>query len=173
MWTEIEGFPNYLISDNGEVYNKRTDSLMARSKTLQGDLKVTMVNGGIRITKSVRVLVAEAYVEKPHSLESELNRDDYESLFNTVIVLDNNKNNVSSYNLAWRPAWFAQKYSRQFQVYYPNYFYSKRVVNATTGELYTSVIQTATKEGLLFEDVIRSTNSGVKIFPTGCVYVFV
>ena len=166
-WTTIPGYPNYMINENGDVFNKRFDKVMARSKTLQGDYKVTLVNEGYRITRSVRVLVAENFVSKP-----EMNDFEDRVLFDTVIILDNDKHNVCSDNLAWRPSWFAQKYSRQFSNEYPEPYYFKPVLNVNTQIVYSSILHAGVSEGLLFEDVWRSTVSRDMIFPTGHVYIF-
>lgn len=167
QWAIIPGYPNYMINAYGEVYNKRYDKIMAISKTLQGDLKVTLNNDGYRITRSIRALVAELFVDKPIM-------NDFEDrvVFDTVIVLDNNKNNVYASNLAWRPSWFAQKYARQFSSEYPEQYYRKRVININTGEIYSSILHAGIKEGLLFEDVWRSTSTRDVIFPTGHMYRF-
>jgi NUMOD4 motif len=166
VWQSIQGYPKYMISNYGNVFNERTNKVMATSKTLQGDLKVTMVNGTSRITRSIRVLVAEAFVPKPYidgGAEASLNCD-------TVIVLDNNKNHISADNLAWRPAWFAQKYNRQFKSMYPEYFYTREVLNVEDNIVYGSILECGVKEGLLFEDVVRSASTGDRIFPTGSSY---
>lgn len=165
-WQRIPDYPRYLISNYGNVFNERSNDLMAMSKTIQGDLKVTLVNETSRVTRSVRVLVAESFVQKPYldgGAESSLN-------CSTVIVMDNNKNNVHADNLAWRPAWFAQKYSRQFNTTYPDYFYTRKVRCLETGVVYGSILDCAMTEGLLFGDVLRSSSDGTPVFPYGRQY---
>jgi hypothetical protein len=142
---------------------------MAESTTRQGDLKVTLSKNGERVTRSVRVLVAEAFVAKPPTVEG----FHKSSIPDTVIVLDNDKDNLIASNLAWRPAWFAWKYARQFQPSYRPEFYSKRVMNLSTRRTYSSILEAGVTEGLLFDDIFRSAVTGCHIYPTQTNYVFV
>ena len=148
-WASVPYFPNYSISSFGNVFNHRTDRMMSPSRTLQGDLKVTLVNEKQRVTRSVRVLVAEAFVNPP-----DLGEDEGYPVCDTVIVLDGNKENVMADNLAWRPNWFAFKYARQFTQEYPEVYYTRRVANVTRGVYYISILQAGVKEGVLFEDIL-------------------
>lgn len=169
VWEVIPDHPDYLISSTGRVYNRRTERLMAESKTMQGDLKVTLSTDGERETRSVRVLVAEAFVPKPAIHHA----DNPSSYPDTVIVLDNKKSNLDPTNLAWRPAWFAQKYARQFQPAYPQEYYTRRIYNAQTKAIYDSILEAGIREGLLFADVLKSASTGLPIYPYGHTYSFV
>lgn len=167
-WEPIPGFPDYLVSDQGRVYNARTESVMAESRTMQGDLKVTLSRQGERTTRSVRVLVAEAFVAPPPVAPSyhKSARPD------TVIVLDNNQDNVASYNLAWRPRWFAHKYARQFKLEHPSHYLNRPIENATTETVYSCVIEAALSEGLLFDDVFKSATTGMSVYPNYHNFIF-
>lgn len=168
-WSPILDFPDYLISDHGRIHNSRTEKMMALNKTLQGDLKVTLSQDGYRETRSVRVLVATAFVAKPFSRVS----FHKSAIPDTVIVLDGDQSNVASYNLAWRPRWFANQYARQFKMSnYPPSYYNRPIQNLTTGALYHSVIQAAQTEGLLYHDVYRSASTGGSIYPGDMVFIF-
>jgi len=140
---------------------------MAKSRTMQGDYKVTLVQYGVRLTRSIRVLVAEAFVDPPYFGPS-----DYGVFCDTVIMLDNNKENTFAPNLAWRPSWFAWKYSRQFVEDQPESYYIKRVSNVDNSKGYPSIIDAAIKDGLLFEDVWKSATMGTAVYPTGAHYIF-
>lgn len=164
-WKPIEEFPDYRISSDGRVYNQRTDTTMSLNRTLQGDLKVSMTHDGYRGTRSVRVLVAEAFVHNPHPTE-----DEFSAAYNTVIVLDGNKDHVWASNLAWRPAWFAIKYAMQFDGQYDKRFYTKFVRNNNTGQEYRNLFVCAMREGLLIEDVFHSILVGAHVFPSNCTY---
>lgn len=171
MWSKIPNFPNYSVSSFGDVYNHRTERMMTRSKTLQGDYKVTMINERQRITRSVRVLVAEAFVEAPNLRGLSDNHDEYPEC-DTVIVLDGDKNNVIAENLAWRPHWFALSYARQFSREYPDEYRIRRIANVSLGIYYVSILQAGVREGVLFEDVYRSAKSGTPVYPTLSRYEF-
>lgn len=168
-WADIPEHPDYMVSDRGQIYNRRMEKLMSLNKTMQGDLKVTLSDGGERSTRSVRVLVATAFVEKPRWLAT-YHRS---AIPDTVIVLDGDQGNVSAYNLAWRPRWFANQYARQFKVdHYPDAYYTRPVMNLQTGALYHSVIQAAQTEGLLYHDVHRSASTQEEIYPDDKVFTF-
>jgi hypothetical protein len=168
-WEPIPDHPDYLISDRGQVYNRRMERLMSLNKTMQGDLKVTLSDGGERSTRSVRVLVAEAFVEKPYYMTT----FHKSAIPDTVIVLDGNQEHVSAYNLAWRPRWFANQYARQFKVdIYPPEYYDRAVQNIATGAIYSSVIRAAQTEGLLYHDVYRSACSRKAIYPDDKIFIF-
>lgn len=169
QWEHIQGFPEYLVSNVGRVYNCRTNSVMAESRTLQGDHKVTLSSQGQRVTRSVRVLVAEAFVPLPLS-GSGFHQS---AIPDTVIVLDNDQEHLASYNLAWRPRWFAHKYARQFKQELPLYYADKPVKNLTTDKLYSSIIGAGITEGLLFNDIFKSAQAGVKVYPIDAIFVFV
>lgn len=156
----VPDFDNYDIGNYGTVWNTRTNKIQARSLTQHEDLKVTLVNEEGRITFSVRVLVAEAFVD-PEDDKS-----------NTVIVLDNDRTNVVYTNLAWRPRWFAWKYSRQCNHDKPEHYVSLPVLNLERNIRYSSIVDCGMKEGLLFDDIWRSINTGDRIYPTGSVYGF-
>lgn len=168
QWTHIFGFEDYLISNLGQVYNTRTESIMAESRTLQGDSKVTLSVDGERVTRSVRVLVAEAFVPKP-PVSPGFHKS---AIPDTVIVLDNNQRNVTSYNLAWRPRWFAHKYARQFKQEHPPYYYTRPVENVDTGALYNSIVDAGMKEGLLFNDIFKSATTGFSVYPLHHTFIF-
>lgn len=168
-WEPIPDHPDYLVSDRGQIYNRRMEKLMSLNTTLQGDLKVTLSDGGERVTRSVRVLVATAFVEKPYYMTT----FHKSAIPDTVIVLDGNQENVRAYNLAWRPRWFANQYARQFKVdIYPPEYYDRPVTNVGTGAIYRSIVEAAQTEGLLYHDVHRSASSHKPIYPDDKVFAF-
>ncbi len=101
-WSDIPEFPNYCVSDLGAVVNKSTGRYLIQTMATGGTYKVGLVRAGKQYTRSVKVLVAEAFVEG----QSEI--------FNTPIQLDGYQENMRWDNLMWRPRWFAWKYTRQF-----------------------------------------------------------
>lgn len=159
-WKLIPDFSNYRISNFGEVFNVRRNQLMRTSRTPFGHLKITLVSDldNERYTRSIAQLVGEAFVEPPNEL------------CDNVIVLDGNRNNVASYNLAWRPRWFAWKYARQLKIDHPNHYYTLPIINLMNGVKYDSIIEAGVAEGVLFDDIWRSTYTMAEIFPYGSVY---
>lgn len=93
----IEGFPGYVVSDEGYVYSlSRKDSLgrqipfkkLAVSKGTGGYYQVPLLAEGRRCMKLVHRLVAEAFVPNPDNLP-------------TVNHEDLDKSNNSASNLTW------------------------------------------------------------------------
>ena len=158
-WLEIPEFPTYLVSSEGRVFNQVLGVYMSVSYTNHGHGKVTLrLENGIRRTRSVALLVASAFCDRPTIL------------FDAVIVLDGNLSDLRASNLAWRPSWFAWKYKRQQVEPQPIHYHNLAVVNTITGEIYDSIAQAAKAEGLLHEDIWRSTYRGVAVFPTGSIF---
>lgn len=154
LWEEIPGFSNYLISSLGQIFNRRTGNVMVPSQNNHGHTKISLVTDkGTRHTKSVALLVAEAFVEKPN-------------LFcDQVVILNGDLTHVASYNLVWRPRWFAWKYSTQLKSYPPQHYSSARVKNINSGVNYPDILTAAQTEGLLYDDIWRSTYSGSAVYP--------
>lgn len=162
-WKDIPEFTNYLISNLGRIYNVRRDVFMATSLTPFGHVKITLKSewDGFRYTRSVAQMVAEAFVEPP------------EPLCDHVAILDGDFTNVAAYNLVWRPYWFVYKYTRQLKVQQPLHFKNLPVCNVETGVVYDSIVEAGMLEGLLFEDIWRSTYTGAALYPDGSVFEIV
>lgn len=158
-WKPVREFPDYLISNMGNVYNQRSDRQMATTLTNHGHVKITFTDrDGVRYTRSVGLLVAEIFVPQPHF------RCDH------IMVLDGNLQNVSANNLAWRPRGFAWQYIRQLKIPQRSEYSQFRVRNIVTGDEYHSIIEAGISEGLLFEDIWRSTNTGASVYPTDAIF---
>ena len=152
-WVLIQDYPNYIISNYGEIVNESTRRVVRQSVNTQGALKVGLFSGQAQHTKSVKVLVAHGFVEG------------YNDIFDTPIQLDNNQMNVRADNLLWRPRWFAWKYKRQFETSY-RYTYESLFVDLETGETYSTIKEIAMRNGLLMKDVETSLYTRDYIFPT-------
>jgi hypothetical protein len=160
LWEVIPEFPTYSISSLGRVYNQRRDVMMKTSHTLDGNLKISLSHdtGFSRSTRSVALLVAEAFVARP------------DNLCDQVVILDGNFDNVAAYNLVWRPRWFAWKYARQLKTRQPIHYHNLVVRNLSTGYEHGSIVLAGKMEGLLFSDIWRSTYSGMYVYPLGFQY---
>ena len=159
QWSELVEFPNYLISDLGRIYNRRRDQYMRTSLTRENHVKITLADEhGVRHTRSVSRLVAEAFIEPPTTACDQ------------VVILDGDYTNVRAQNLVWRPRWFAWKYSVQLKEYQPKHYKTLHVRNITEGIEYGCIIDAGIAEGLLFSEIWRSTYSGDAIFPHWSVF---
>ncbi len=102
IWAPIPDFPDYEVSNYGQVRNVRYESVLRPTMSNPWTIKVGLVRDGRQTSRSLKHLVAETFVE---------GRDD---LFNTPIQLNGDFTDVAAWNLLWRPRWFAVRYSRQF-----------------------------------------------------------
>lgn len=171
-WVVLGEFPDYEINQNGEIFNRRTQSIMRTSFTNHGHMKITLMKKERvrdpetqevyevrnRYTRSVALLVADAFVRPPHIF------------CDAVILLDGDFANVSADNLMWRPQGFSYKYIRQLKMDQPPYYLNLPVLNTETGDEYTCVVHAGMTEGLLFDDIWRSTYTGARLFPNGSAF---
>ena len=161
-WRTIFEFPNYQISSLGRVYNIRRDRLMSVSCTNHGHAKIKLTDfDGTQHTRSVALLVASSFVEAPNLLCDQ------------VIMLDGDLTNLDAQNLAWRPQWFAWRYTRQLKEDQPVYYHNLNVVNLNEEVSYNSIVEAGVTEGLLFDDIWRSTYQRSQVFPHGHVFEIV
>lgn len=159
LWRNIIEFPIYDISNLGRVYNNKNGIIMRTSHTVFGHTKITLTAfDKSRHTRSVAQLVAEAFVEPP------------DVLCDHVMVLNGDLYNVAAYNLTWRPRWFAWKYTRQLKKQQPMHYQNLPIINVTEGIKYNSVVEAGMTEGLLFDDIWRSTYTGAQIYPYSNVF---
>jgi len=152
-WKPLHEFPNYLISNHGDIVNATSGRWMSQSKTTQGVVKIGLVRGTRQHTRSVSVMVAEAFVHE---------RDE---VCDTVIHLDGDRTNNRADNLAWRPRWFAWEYSHQFSTINENAHIGP-IRDIGSGKRYMDVYEAAITNGLLFKDIRRSIVMGDPCFPT-------
>lgn len=153
----IQDFPDYLISNHGEVFNKHTGRPLSLSTTQKGVVKVGIVRGGVQYQRSLKVLVADAFVP---------GRDE---LFNTPVLLDGNQRNCRADNIIWRPHWHAWRYAHQFSTVSDNDHIGP-VRIAGTSLRYDDVYEAATMNGVLFTDVRKSIITKEPVFPTFQVF---
>jgi hypothetical protein len=154
VWATISDVPGYSVSNHGDVMNNKTETLIKPQLTPQGIVYVPLYADSKTITRSVKVLVAKAFVAGETDI------------FGTPINLDGDKTNNRVDNIVWRPLWFAVKYSRQFL--HP-YIHAEvgPVYDIATQDRYETVYEVAVTNGLLFREVYRSCFSSTRVFPTG------
>lgn len=143
QWHELDEFPDYAVSSLGEIVNIKTGMPRKTSMNQQGIVKISLYVGRELITRSVAVMVAEAFC------------DGQTEFFNTPIHLDGDRENCRADNLMWRPRWFAVQYHRQFQS--PEFHASDvHIVELNSGKEYYSVKDACMDLGLYYNDVYRS-----------------
>ena len=87
-WGEIDGFPNYLVSVYGEIYNIRTDKLLKISYS-GAYPTVALRTNGRAFTFGVHVLIARAFIS---------GRTAHRHMVNHI---DSDKHNFEIENLEW------------------------------------------------------------------------
>ena len=153
-WTTIVDYPRYLISNTGLVMNDDTGRLLSQSYNPQGAVKVGLYSEGGQHTKSVKVLVAVAFVEG------------HTDVFDTPINLDGDQSNNNADNIAWRPRWFAWQYTRQF-LDVENWYLFRKVYDIATNDIYEDMVDAAKANGLLLRDILKSVHDDRHVtFPT-------
>lgn len=158
-WAAIHEFPNYIVSTHGRVANEITKRLIKPNHTTQGALKVGLIKNNQQYTRSVKLLVATAFVKR----ESED--------FDTPIHVDGNQDNVRADNLMWRPRWFAWKYARQF-INCDEYKQHGLYLHPKSSTLYESIYEIGVTYGVLFKDVIDHIWDGTPLFPIYEEFIF-
>lgn len=157
QWQEIDEFPEYSISNHGDVVNNLTGRPLKPIQNQQGIFYVGLTQEKMRINRSVALLVARIYV--PQKWE----------IWDSVIHKDGDRANFDANNLEWRPRWYAIKYHQQFLSVDP-----VRVIvpirNLDTGETFPNSWPATIKYGILGSDIFRSTREGVEVFYTGHHY---
>lgn len=150
LWVELDEFPNYSVSNMGEVVNIKTGTPIKPSRNQNNVPKVTLQKQRIATTISLAVLVATTFVP---------GKIDY---YDTPIHLDGNRSNCRADNLVWRPRWYAIKYHRQFMM---DDFYrsSMRVQDVETGLIFDTPREAALYFGAYYLDIVMGAVSGDEI----------
>jgi hypothetical protein len=159
VWRPIQGFQDYAVNDQGKVIRIATMKEIKPSFNNSEILKVNLVDDrGERRTKSVRSIVAEAF----------LDRSQHED-FTTVIQKDLDPLNVCVENLEWRSRKLAMLYSTQFNIIVTQNSQTP-VIERTTNTMFDSVVDAARTYGLLFKDIWNSINDGEEVWTTGHLF---
>lgn len=157
-WEEIAEFPDYAVSNFGDVINMRFGGTPVRPSPNQyGVVRVGLVKDRRQYTRALALLVATAFVPVPND----------NPIFDTPIHLDGDQFNCKAENLMWRPRWFAIKYHKQFR---SDAFLTSRPVHIydiLTETHYSSTREACIANGLYWFDVQQSYIEGRTTFPTG------
>jgi hypothetical protein len=154
-WNTILDFPMYEVSNFGEIRNKDSGKVLRQSKNGYGIVKVGLFREGFRTSRSVALLVADAFV---------FGRND---LCNTPIHLNMDHTDNRADNLRWRPRWFAWKYSQQFDRPRTE-LTSKPIYEHLDKVWYDDAFEAAMVNGLLVREIIKSihTTQFQPVWPT-------
>jgi NUMOD4 motif len=161
LWMNLEdlGFPDYAVSDFGDVRNERTGRLLRQSRNQAGVYKIGMMHQHFHAqqTVSVALLVAHMFLPDPQNEN-----------FNSAINLDGNRSNNQADNLMWRPRWFVIKYHKQFHNKIRGF--AVPVMELHTQETFDTSWEAAIKYGLIDRDIYVASLNRVGVFPTGQMF---
>lgn len=157
IWTPIQGFEGYEVSSMGYVRRSDNREQLSMSYTHDGSVKVNMSANKRQYTRSVRRLVAEAFVSKPNEK------------CDTPINLDGDPTHNWSSNLAWRPRGYAWEYAHQFSEP-PHPKYNIPIYNKHTAESFTNVMEAGIYYGLLWRLIYTSCVTGRQAYPSHYVF---
>lgn len=151
-WTPIVDFPRYEISDQGNVNDTKTKRTLIRTLVQKKIPTVGLVRNGYVYRRSVPLLVAT------HWLFNDLGEP-----FDTPMHLDGDRSNCCLLNLIWRPRWFAVNYHRE--KLQEEVMPEVRVILLQTGEVFETIRQASVSYGFMEDDIIKSIDLGVEVWP--------
>ena len=70
MWKVSDLYPNYEVSDQGEVRNAKTKKLLSLKKKIRGYIYVHLHQDGKSKVVTVHRLIASAFIPNPNNLET-------------------------------------------------------------------------------------------------------
>jgi hypothetical protein len=152
-WLRLEEFPDYGVSNFGEIANLKRDRIIRPFVTQQGNLGVTLRRNRERYSRSVSHLVAETFLP------------DHPSHYNSPLHLNADKLNCQLNNLVWRPRNFTGRYYEQFEW---EWFHESAVplLNLTTREEFEGYKEPCVNYGIRAVEIIMSDSNDSKVFPT-------
>lgn len=157
-WESLIEFPGYSVSDWGHVLNDRTGFRIKATQNTRGVAMVGLMKNGIQHKRSLALLVASVFVLQ----------DRRQMSFDTPINLNGDRMNNHYTNLAWRPLWFARKYSKQFSDGHASF--NDPIVDVETGEVYPNSMSVAVTHGLLDIEIYLSMINNTYVWPTGQIF---
>lgn len=155
-WEYLEEFPEYCISNYGEIYQAKNMAFKRTYMTRQGVVAATLYRDGRQFARSVALLVAKTFVTP------------LQPIFQTPIHLDGDKTNCRADNLVWRSRPFAIAYHRQFSL--DTFSSSWPIKEVETDEVFEYPSVAATRYGLIRAHLIISAHERMPVWPTGQLF---
>lgn len=154
-WVELDEFPDYYVSDKGQVMNELTGRVLKLSVNQRGRVMAGPMKDGAQYRRSVDLLVACAFLDPPPS-----------KAFGSVIHLDGSYTNNEATNLMWRPRWFRVAYHKQF---YTNSLLriNRPIYCVDTDEVFPNSRECSIKYGLLESEIVMSLTNREGVWPYG------
>ena len=158
-WSEIRGFPDYLISSWGRVYSFKSDRLLQPRPSSWGYLQVCLSKSGERLWPYVHRLVAEHFIPG-EDVGLEVNHLDGDKTYNNERNLEwvtKRMNNQHAYDTGLnRGRGFSIRVVETGDIYDSISECASSVGMTATGIKYALRYQTKTRNGLSFRYVNRT-----------------
>lgn len=155
-WMAVPGFLGYSVSDEGRVRNDDNGRLLTVLRNGDGVCYVGMMHSGVQRRRSLGLLVAERFVEKPFP-----DRNDFDG----IIHLNGDQTDNRPENLMWRPHWFAVKYRFQM-VHGPKYDAVGPIMDLDTEAIYETPFEACKVFGLCERDLVLAMVNRSSVWPT-------
>ena len=160
IWKTIENFPNYEVSNFGNVRNKKNGRLLKQTIGREGRyLSVYLSNNGKENTQRVHRLVAETFLGKHPNL--------------IVNHIDGNKTNNRVDNLEWCTVKENNIHAIKTGLNKPGSYQKKKIKIIETGETFDGVVECAKAIGADFRNVYRSLNNEKHYAVHGLHFIYV
>lgn len=158
IWVTLGSqYPEYDVSNLGQIRNNRSGRVIAQSKNNTGFMKVAINDfRGDRRTVEVTRLVAFNFVQG------------YSPQNDTPIHLDGNREHTFADNLAWRPRWFAVLFHKQFHD--PRYHIDAPILEPNLKRVFPNSLEAAKALGVLEQHIMLSTVNGTPTYPDGYTF---
>jgi hypothetical protein len=157
-WRQIDEFPRYSVGDIGQIRNDDTGRYMSLTANQRGIVNVGLMKGTVQYKRSVTILVADAFVDRPRDTSNRI-----KEAFDTPINLDGDRTNNNAWNILWRPRWFATKFFQQFGQAHSAINRPVEVIE--TGEIFETSFAAAMALGVLDREIAISIMTNNYVFP--------
>lgn len=149
----VPEFQDYVVSSLGDIFHERTERKLTPHLNGYGVAYVTFFENGRRYKRSLALVVAEVFLQRPMPS------------FNTPINLNGDRLNCSVRNLAWRPRWFATKFVRERRDG-PVRRIEAPLRDLETERVYRDSFAVSTAHGLLEFEVVQAVENRTYVWPT-------
>lgn len=155
-WLTIEDFPDYEVSDQGQIRNA-SGHILGQYDNGGGTIQVVMYRDRKPCARAVNRLVAVTFIG-------------YETKEFVPMHIDGDKTNNCADNLVWKPRWFAQRMALQKNKSRPR---DKRQIKINeTGEVFENALECA-KHIQGIEDYVISAAQAPTTTYKGLTFSFV
>lgn len=158
IWKDLEEFPDYEISESGDIRNIKTQHLLRTHVNQNGAVMCGFRVDKKRYTRSIHILVAKTFLEEP--------------LTPGLIPwhIDGDQTNNHFRNLKWKQRWFVRD-NRRERKRGPSDL--RQIRNINTGVVYENAMVIAEELERTERMVLNAAGRNHEMILHGCRYEFV